>query len=375
MRLIPLSSRFLLISSLASGLALSVGCGEDIPFQDLRETSESSGEDDDDTSDEKDKKDDKTDDKNDTTTTTGGGDDKTRDDKDDTTTTTGGGGDDTDTNSGSDNTDTETKENPMCKKLPGHLVVLGDFTPAGRDPISGPDDAKNGFKMVHEHLKSAYKLNDLEYKNVAEATSEFKAMASSQMQKVDANYEKPVVVLIHSGSNDLAGFIQKSDNEASAAFDPKWGEAKDALDTLVAHFENTDSYPGGVTFFIDTLYNPFDDCQQKVHSSVLNIGMGASVKKTELMGQFNQNLRNYANEHDNFELVDLHPVFLGHGLNHDEKDCSNYIDGADSWMKGGSFTIGQLLTDKSPLTDVNETGHAKVGELINAKFDRIFDGC
>lgn len=211
-----------------------------------------------------------------------------------------------------DNGATTTAPNHLCKTLPKHLIVLGDFTPAGRAPINDADDPNNSFVMLSEHLKSKYKLSSLAYKNNANATSQFKEMPEGTSD--------PIMVVIHSGSNDLGDFITKIDQAAIGAFDSKWTEALAALNELVKHFEDKSKFKGGLIFFINNIYNPFDDCPAEVKGDGL-FKIGVSKKKTELMRRFNQNLRDFPKTKNNFHLVDLHPKFLGHGHNRNVATC------------------------------------------------------
>lgn len=376
------------LSSLVTGLLLSVGCSQDEPFKDLREKNDTTEEGKDTGSAGKDTKD---------SDGSGGGGDggnntQTKEDPQvNTSGSTGGGGggntasgdsgavrtDQTGTgapnNTGDTGGNTPTEPNPICKTLPGRLVVLGDFTPLGRDPINGIDDANNGFKMVQEHIKATFAKPSLAYTNVANADSEFKAIADTQMALAPTGEADPVMVMIHTGSNDLAAFLQQSDGAAESAFPTKWSEASTALDSLVGHFEDTTKFPGGATFFINTIYNPFDDCQSSVTSSdILPLPVSVSEKKTALMGNFNQNLKDYAANKSNMHVVDLHPEFLGHGVNKDDSSCPHYKANAEGWIKGGPF---YLTGDKSGLTDLNVAGHAKMGAMMKAKIDQVFAGC
>lgn len=359
------------LTSLAAGLLLSIGCSQDDPFKDLREKDKSSDGD-------SEGKDTGTQGKS---TKTSGGDsgakDQTKDKPQGTGSTSGANVATNNSNAvrtdqtgtGAANTDAGgSTPNANCKSLPGQMVVLGDFTPAGRDPIDGPNDAKNGFKIVHEHLKRKYSRPSLVYKNYASPTSLFKELAETQMKSAPTGTSSPTLVLIHSGSNDLAEFITKSSSAAETAFPTRWAESKTTLDNLVAHFNDKTKFPGGATILINTLYNPFDDCK----TTIVPIFAVMDETKTRLMGQFNTNLKNYAKGVDNMHFVDLHGPFLGHGRNHENQNCASYKPNADIWLKGGTYTLGG---DKTVLTDLNVKGHAKVGELINAKLDALFSGC
>lgn len=348
------SSRLLVLPTVALCLALGTGCEDEDPFAHLRDTtSDTDGDNSDDeasTGASSTKDDDDRDDKGETT--------GKEDNEDSSTGTQDENSGDTDTTDGGDTTGQEAPENKMCDLRPTSLAILGDATPAGYTVDGGDDDA-NAFKILHEHLKSAHKLSELSYENYAANRAMFVALDQEQMLKVSENDKGPVMVVIHSGSHDLANYVTKLDSVAENDFDGEWKKSLNSLNKLVAHFDDDQKFPNGATIILNTLYNPFDDCQER-HNVVVRI----SEVKTKLMAQFNQNLRDFADKHDHVFVADQHPAFLGHGHHHANEKCPHYKAGSDYLMQGGA-----------DLTNLNEAGHAFMGNVLKETVDEIFKGC
>lgn len=345
------STRLFILPCLALCLALGTGCEEEDPFAHLRDsTSDSDGdeenEDDDGTTGgskkddgDDDKKTDGDDDKKDSEGTTGKGDTDNSSDSDDTSDNTGSEG------------EQDTPKNKMCDLRPAGLAILGDATAAGK----GVDEDETAFRLLHGHLKSKHGLTKLSYENHGVEDSKFVKIEQAQMHEISSDADGPMMVVIHAGSHDLAGYIFKLDDIAKSDFNKEWKKSLDSLNKLVAHFDDKDKFPNGTTIILNTIYNPFDDCQE--FHGVVKI----SKVKTELMGKFNQNMRDFADDHDNVFIADQHPAFLGHGHHHDNKKCPHYKDGSEYLMKD--------------LTNLNAAGHAFMGKVLKDTVDKIFKGC
>lgn len=335
---------------------MGTGCEEEDPFGHLRDQSSDTDDDDDDDDGDKNEDDKNGDDKD---SSTGGSGEDDSDGKDSEGESTGGDDNTDDSNSdNTDGTDEKPPENKLCDLRPTSLAILGDASPAGVT-VGGTKDDKNAFKILHGHLKSELGLSELGYENYASDGAKFVELDQKQMLEVSTSTDGPVMVVVHAGSHDLAGYLFKSDQDAKDDFDGEWVKSHKSLKNLVAHFENKDKFPKGATIVINTLYNPFDDCQE-YYKLVIRV----SEVKTELMGKFNQKLRDFAAEYDNIVIADQHPAFLGHGHHHDNEKCPHYKSGSDYLMKGGADN-----------TNLSTKGHAFMGNVLKTTVDKMFKGC
>lgn len=242
--------------------------------------------------------------------------------------------------------------------LPARYIVLGDAIPEALTGLDGPDDPANSFLLMRDYIKSKYKAADLSYENIAKAGTSTKDVPGEQLDRVDTSKPGHVLVNIHVGGNDLAAFILKSDKAAQDAFDQTMSQAEADWNTVFEFFEDKSKFPDGVTFIVNTQFNPFDDCTE-MHNL-----FRVSEVKIGLMKKFNARLAALANARKNAVVADHYQVFLGHGHHHDNDKCPHYESGSEYWMVGG--------TD---LTHINEKGYAGMTKVFEGVADTLYAGC
>lgn len=242
--------------------------------------------------------------------------------------------------------------------LPARYIVLGDAIPEAETGLGGKDDPANAFLLMRDYIKSKYKAADLTYENLAKAGTATADVPGDQLGQVDTSKPGHVLVNIHVGGNDLAAFILKTDKSAQDAFDSTMSQAEEDWKATFDFFEDKSKFPDGVTFIVNTQFNPFDDCTE------LHGLFSVSDVKIGLMKQFNARLAALADARDNAVVADHVPVFLGHGHHHDNDKCPHYEAGSEYWMVGG--------TD---LTHINEKGYAAMTKVFEGVADTLYAGC
>lgn len=242
--------------------------------------------------------------------------------------------------------------------LPARYIVLGDAIPEALTGLDGPDDPANSFLLMRDYIKSKYKAADLTYENLAKAGTATKDVPAEQLDRVDTSKSGHVLVNIHVGGADLAAFILKSDKAAQDAFDKTMSQAEADWVETFEFFEDKSKFPDGVTFIVNTQFNPFDDCTE------LHNLFRVSDVKIGLMKQFNGRLEALAKARDHAVVADHYSAFLGHGHHHDNDKCPHYESGNDYWMVGG--------TD---LTHINEKGYAGMTKVFEGVADTLYAGC
>ncbi len=266
--------------------------------------------------------------------------------------TTGGDGD------GDGDGDDSTTGPVSCAPTPARMVVLGDSVAAGVG-TNGPEGDMNGFKMMHAYVESVYADGTLTFENYSVGGAKTTDVPDKQLDDIPIGMPGHVLVNIHVGGNDLSPFIIDSDENALAQFDGLVAEALADWATIWAFFDNPANFPDGATLVVNTQYNPFDDCDASYN------GVSLSDTKSMLLREYNSIMRDEVAMHANAIVADQHPVFLGHGHNHDKSQCASYLgDGTEYWMVGGFDFI-----------HANQLGHAAMAEVFRNNADDLYLNC
>ncbi|MEM6292164.1 MAG: SGNH/GDSL hydrolase family protein [Myxococcota bacterium] len=271
--------------------------------------------------------------------------------------TTNDGGETSDGDSGSTTDDTsETTAGEVCGEVPTRMMFFGDSLYA----CFGQDDTINGMgcsaRLAHEYLEATY-APGVTYENLAISGAVTQDVVDQQMPGASVGQPGHTLVVIWIGGNDISGLLLSPDDQAEDTYRNDLQPALDMLWTrMLAWVDDPANFPDGATLVINTQFNPFDDCTAEPYGFM-------SPLKTQLLGEYNDILRERVAERENTYLADQYPVFLGHGHHFGTAECPNYTEGNDYWMIGG--------TD---LVHPNTLGHVSIAGTLNGTLDEIY-GC
>lgn len=215
------------------------------------------------------------------------------------------------------------------------LVGLGDSVTAGfgarrgygyfdrlvRNPEEDAADLRGiSLSAVLPHLKST---------NLAISGSISHEVATFQIPgipTVGSNVQGWVVIT--TGGNDLIHNYGKTPPREQAMYGASWEQAQPwvqgferRLQTIVSEVEK--KFPGGCHIFLANIYDPSDGA-----GDIDKAGLPPWPDGLKLLDAYNEVIRRCGEQHRNVHLVDMHGLFLGHGL-HCAQFWSKHYDAGD----------------------------------------------
>jgi lysophospholipase L1-like esterase len=167
------------------------------------------------------------------------------------------------------------------------------------------------------------------------------------------------LVVLTTGGNDLIhnyGRTPPSDQAMyGAAFEqaiPWIAGFGNRLEQMIGQLEAL--FPGGCHVFLANIYDPTDG-----KGDIESAGLPAWSDGMKVLAAFNGLIGRCAKEHPRVHLVDLHSVFLGHGL-HCTKFWSRHYDASDP-----HYWYGENLEDP------NERGHDVIRRLFLKEIAKV----
>jgi len=235
-----------------------------------------------------------------------------------------------------------------CAPAPTRLVVLGDSITAC-STIGGINGAGCSPHIFHGYVDSNY-ASGVAYQNYAVGGAVTKDVPDNQLDNIPTGQAGHVLVLIYIGGNDLQPYIFISDDAAQSRFDTEMPDILAQWQRIFDFFDDSQAFPDGVTIMMNSQYDPFDDCTAAPYN--------LSPLKIQLLGQFNADLRQLADSHDNVVFTDQHTPYLGHGHHYNVAECPYYIPNAEPWMED--------------LIHPNAAGHANLATQWAKTADRMY---
>jgi hypothetical protein len=234
-----------------------------------------------------------------------------------------------------------------CGTTPKRYVVLGHSV-AHCFAVGGINSDMCSLKTTHSLMAQRYP--GITYENYAVDGAVIPDVVKTQLAKV-APGPGHVFVNLFIGGNDLAAHITESDTAAVASWEKLKPQAIADHETMFAYFNDKSKFPDGATFMINSQYNPFDECVAGFYSFV-------SLRKQQIIGEFNQVLSTLVSAHKNSALVDQYSSFLGHGHNAKNATCPKYVANYAVWM--------------SDMVHPNAEGHVNLGKEMSRTIDGIY---
>lgn len=130
---------------------------------------------------------------------------------------------------------------------------------------------------------------------------------------------------------------------------------------LFDYFTDRSRFPDGVTFMLNTLYSPTDQCPESEKRAILL--ETPSIDEENAIQYANQKLLiDSAREREDTVTVDMYPDWLGHGNNYNVTTCPFYSPDKASWI--------------SDSIHPNAMGYLHMGNKWKRAIDRMYkDNC
>lgn len=122
------------------------------------------------------------------------------------------------------------------------------------------------------------------------------------------------IVVITTGGNDVIHNYGRTPPREGAMY----GAAATQIDLWVTNFDQRletiarrvrETFPGGCQIFIANIYDPSDG-----NGDIENAGLPRWPDGLQVLAAYNTVLAKFAERHNDVELVDMHSLFLGHGI-------------------------------------------------------------
>lgn len=136
----------------------------------------------------------------------------------------------------------------------------------------------------------------------------------SQIPRKPYDVDTQGVVVMTSGGNDLIHDYGRTPPSERAMYGATWEQAQPWLPGYSTRLEDTairlgQLFPGGYQLFIGTVYDPTDGV-----GDIERAGLPAWPDGLKLLADYNQRLITFAAKHPHVHVVDMHALFLGHGI-------------------------------------------------------------
>jgi lysophospholipase L1-like esterase len=135
-------------------------------------------------------------------------------------------------------------------------------------------------------------------------------------------------VAITTGGNDLIHNYGKTPPREQAMYGADWTQAQPWIEKFRKRLEQivdglSARFPGGCNIFLANIYDPTDGL-----GDIERAGLPPWPDGPKILAAYNEAIRRCADNHPNVYLVNLHDVFLGHGI-HCAQFWSKHYDSKD----------------------------------------------
>lgn len=236
-----------------------------------------------------------------------------------------------------------------CPRLPARFVVLGDSIAACflSSDVCAPD-------IIAEDLRQRY-VADLDYQN--DAVSNSRTMDwMTQAERVTPG-PGHLWIWIYLGGNDLLACTGLAPTQILDCVDAAIASAHDQWQELFAYFSDSDHFPDGATFLLNTQYSLQDQCRMPAPS------IGGAALDAKLM-QYNDTLFILpAIERPDTITIDQLPDWLGHARNANKSGCPYCSrDDNERWLQGDGI-------------HPNALGHRHIAHKWQVTIDAMYESC
>jgi lysophospholipase L1-like esterase len=170
------------------------------------------------------------------------------------------------------------------------------------------------------------------------------------------------IIVMTTGGNDLIHDYGRKPPIEGAMYGATIEQARpwidsfrERLDEMVTRLQ--DIFPGGCHIFLANIYDPTDGTGD---TSAWLTKLPAWPEGLSILESYNQTISRCADKYDNVHLVDIHKLFLGHGIN-----CRKFwLDNYDS----SDPTYWYYLNTEDP----GERGHDAIRRLFLLEMIKVF---
>lgn len=248
------------------------------------------------------------------------------------------------------------------------LVGFGDSVTAGFGAEKGYSyfdrllrNPENEFEDMRGRCLSAV-LPDLRSVNLAVSGSTSDQHLESQIPKLPAAGPDVIgLVVLTTGGNDLIHNYGRTPPKECAMFGASWDQAtpwiknfEQRLQTMLDQIQSR--FPGGCHVFLATIYDPTDG-----RGDIEHAGLPAWKDGSRILAAYNEVIVRAAESHRFVHPVDIHSLFLGHGI-HCSQFWSRHYDSRDPhyWYFAN-------------LEDPNERGYDAIRRLFLLEISKTAD--
>jgi lysophospholipase L1-like esterase len=246
------------------------------------------------------------------------------------------------------------------------LLGIGDSVTAGfgASPGMGYFDRlvanpKNEFREMEGKCLSRV-LPNLNQRNLASAGYNSLECLEHQLPKIGVQDEDTFGVIVMTiGGNDIIHDYGRATPKEGAMYGATLEQAipwienfRQRLDTIIDQIEA--KFPGGCRFFIANIYDPTDGV-----GDAETAGLPPWPDALRILAMYNTIIATAAEDRKNVELIDMHKLFLGHGI-HCLKFWQKHYDSRDP-----RYWYGENLEDP------NDRGYDALRRLFLAEMARV----
>jgi len=146
----------------------------------------------------------------------------------------------------------------------------------------------------------------------------------SQIPRTPYDADTLGVVVMTSGGNDLLHDYGRSPPTENAMYGASWEQAQTWLPGYAARLDDAVTrlgllFPGGFHLFLATIYDPTDGV-----GDIERVGLPAWPDGLRIHAAYNDLIVSCAAKHPQIHLVDMHALFLGHGIHCTESGQPHY---------------------------------------------------
>lgn len=203
------------------------------------------------------------------------------------------------------------------------LVGIGDSVTAGYGASPGMgyfdrlvDNPRNEFAEMEGRCLSAV-LPNLMHRNLALSASNSLECLDELVPKLGVQDEDTFgVIVMTTGGNDIIHHYGRSEPREGGMYGATWDQAQPWIANFRARLDSIidkidEKFPGGCQFFIANIYDPTDGVGDVEHA-----GLPRWPDGLKILDEYNRIIAAAANSerHKNVRLVDVHGLFLGHGI-------------------------------------------------------------
>lgn len=201
------------------------------------------------------------------------------------------------------------------------LVGLGDSVTAGFGARHGysyfdrltktPTDEFSGMQGIS--LSAIFP--NLKATNLAISGSTSGEVPSRQLSSLHTNSPDVLgIVVMTTGGNDIIHNYGRTEPREEAMYGATFDEAAPWIKDFAARLDLTISqiesrFPGGCEIFMANIFDPTDG-----FGDADRAGLPHWPDGTKILDAYNQVIQQCAAKHSNFHVIDMHAIFLGHGI-------------------------------------------------------------